>query len=554
MKHYFYLLLSIVSHVCYSQYSEYTWNTQGITVAGGNGAGGNANQLNFPYSIFVDTNNTIYITDTQNHRIQKWIDGATEGTTVAGGNGSGSNANQLNTPTCVWTDNQENIYVMDSFNNRIQKWSLGATEGITVAGGNGEGTALNQFNKPGGFYFKNNAFYIVDAGNNRILKWILGDTNATLVGGGSNGSLANQLANPTVNGTIYVDDNENLYVTDYINNRVQKFTPGNPNAITVAGGNGSGTANNQLKAPNGIYMLPNGRMMISEYTGRRINMWVEGDSEGTIVAGGNGNGSGANQFKSPRGNFIGTNGDLYVTDMANHRIQKFSKINITPTCTANLGGGIDPSFITFKINGTTFDHNTFSAPTEFYHNYPHTTVLNSGQTYDFYTATSSEAVIGIWLDYNQNNIFESSEYSEIVNNMQTQNTTSFTIPNNAPNGLVKMRIRSRAYGNSITGTDSCTTFGSGETRDYIFTLNNNLGIQDIASTSKLKIFPNPSDTFVNIETTIKIEKITIYNLYGQKITTYNSNIMDISNLKSGTYIAEIEPKNGQKEYHKVIKK
>ena len=114
---------------------------------------------------------------------------------------------------------------MDSFNNRIQKWDAGATTGTTVAGGNGEGAALNQFNKPGGFYFRNNAFYIVDAGNNRIVKWILGETTGTVIAARTSGSAADQLANPTINGTIYVDANENLFVTDYINNRVQKFVP-----------------------------------------------------------------------------------------------------------------------------------------------------------------------------------------------------------------------------------------------------------------------------------------------------------------------------------------
>lgn len=244
---------------------QYSWNTQGITVAGGNGAGGANNQLNFPYSVFIDSSSNLYITDTQNHRIVKWDSALNQGVTVAGGNGSGGNSNQLNTPT----------------------------------------------------------FYIVDAGNSRIVKWAIGDSSGTLAAAGTYGANADQLANPSVNGTIYVDNNENLYVTDYINNRVQKFSSGSTNAVTVAGGNGSGTANNQMKAPNGIFMMNNGTMIIAEYTGRRILSWKEGQTSGNVIAGGNGNGSGADQFKSPRGVFVAPNGDLYVTDMGNHRIQKF---------------------------------------------------------------------------------------------------------------------------------------------------------------------------------------------------------------------------------------
>ncbi|MCL9769953.1 GEVED domain-containing protein [Flavobacterium sp. HXWNR69] len=549
-----YFLTLLISSISFAQYSEFNWDTNGITVAGGNGAGSNTNQLNFPYSVIVDANNNLYITDTQNHRIQKWTSGETEGVTVAGGNGAGANANQLNTPTCVWVDENQNIYVMDSFNNRIQKWDAGATSGTTVAGGNGEGAALNQFNKPGGFYFRNNAFYIVDAGNNRIIKWILGETSGTQVAAGTYGSAADQLANPTVNGTIYVDANENLYVTDYVNNRVQKFAPGNINATTVAGGNSSGTNPNQLRAPNGIFMLPNGRMMISEYTGRRINMWVEGESEGTVVAGGNGNGSASNQFRSPRGNFISANGDLYVTDMANHRIQKFTKIPFTPVCNNNLGGGLEPSFVTFKINGTTFEHNTYTEPTEYYHAYPQTTTLEAGQAYDIYTFTSSEAVIGLWMDYNQNNIFEDTEFTQLVNNMNSQNTTSFTVSSTSNSGLVKMRIRSRAYGSAINSSNACTSFGSGETRDYIFTVNNSLGVNDNSFDTKIKVYPNPTSDYINIESLSEIKKVTVYNMMGQMVLNTISNKVDISNLSSGTFILEVTSIDGQKSKRKIIKK
>ncbi|WP_336716752.1 T9SS type A sorting domain-containing protein [Chryseobacterium mucoviscidosis] len=318
-------ILSVIAfsffNLIFSQ--QYSWNTQGITVAGGNGAGGANNQLNFPYSVFIDSSSNLYITDTQNHRIVKWDSALNQGVTVAGVNGSGGNSNQLNTPTCVWVDDNKNIYVLDSFNARIQKWEPNAVTGITVAGGNGEGAALNQLNKPGGFYLRGNTFYIVDAGNSRIVKWAIGDYSGTLAAAGTYGANADQLANPSVNGTIYVDNNENLYVTDYINNRVQKFSSGSTNAVTVAGGNGSGTANNQMKAPNGIFMMNDGTMIIAEYTGRRILSWKEGQTSGNVIAGGNGNGSGADQFKSPRGVFVAPNGDLYVTDMGNHRIQKF---------------------------------------------------------------------------------------------------------------------------------------------------------------------------------------------------------------------------------------
>ena len=85
-----------------------------------------------------------------NHRIQKWIKGATFGITVAGGNDYGQNANQLNEPGKITLDPLGSIYIADTKNHRIQKWYNDAKEGETFAGGNGPGDSLNQLDTPYG--------------------------------------------------------------------------------------------------------------------------------------------------------------------------------------------------------------------------------------------------------------------------------------------------------------------------------------------------------------------------------------------------------------------
>ena len=40
--------------------------------------------------IAVDATGVIYVADSGNHRIQKWVPGAMAGVTVAGGNGNGA--------------------------------------------------------------------------------------------------------------------------------------------------------------------------------------------------------------------------------------------------------------------------------------------------------------------------------------------------------------------------------------------------------------------------------------------------------------------------------
>ncbi|CAF4580393.1 unnamed protein product, partial [Rotaria sp. Silwood2] len=62
----------------------------GITVVDGNRQGNGINQLSYPYGLYVDDDQTVYVADESNHRIVEWKWGATSGQVVAGGNGQGS--------------------------------------------------------------------------------------------------------------------------------------------------------------------------------------------------------------------------------------------------------------------------------------------------------------------------------------------------------------------------------------------------------------------------------------------------------------------------------
>jgi hypothetical protein len=80
------------------------WAQNGVTVAGGNGEGNATNQLDRPYGLFVDDDQTIVIADSYNHRIVQWKKGDKNGQIVAGGRGQGNQLDQLNRPTDVSID------------------------------------------------------------------------------------------------------------------------------------------------------------------------------------------------------------------------------------------------------------------------------------------------------------------------------------------------------------------------------------------------------------------------------------------------------------------
>lgn len=226
-------------------------------------------------------------------------------------------------------------------------------------------------------------------------------------------------------------------------------------------------------------------------------------------------------------------------------------------CISNLGGDTDPSFIEIKINSTPFNHQTYAVQNEFYHAYPAsgntTATLNAGQAYQIYTSTSSEAVIGIWLDENRNGVFEPQEYKQLVNSMITQNTTTFTVPASAANGSTLLRIRSRAYGSSISAGDACSPFGSGETRDYtVNMINSQLGTKDITAADQFRLYPNPTVDSVIFEGKETILSAEIYTMEGRKLALQHINnirgSVDLSGYVPGEYMIQVNTRSGKKAY------
>ncbi len=74
------------------------WSVNASTVAGSSfgWSGNTASFLNGPTDVFIDNTGAIYVSDSYNYRVQKWLPGSNVGTTVAGGS-SGTGLNQLNT-------------------------------------------------------------------------------------------------------------------------------------------------------------------------------------------------------------------------------------------------------------------------------------------------------------------------------------------------------------------------------------------------------------------------------------------------------------------------
>jgi hypothetical protein len=112
----------------------------GFVVAGGGAdVGTRPNQINKPTGIAVTDALDIYICDQLNHRIVVWSKQKAALTwkynqTVAGSlvGAQGAQLSRLNNPTDVSLNANEEVFIADSRNDRIVKWVVGASEGTLI--------------------------------------------------------------------------------------------------------------------------------------------------------------------------------------------------------------------------------------------------------------------------------------------------------------------------------------------------------------------------------------------------------------------------------------
>jgi sugar lactone lactonase YvrE len=160
--------------------------------------------------------------------------------------------------------------------------------------------------------------YVTDTLNNRIQKF---DSNGNfLTKWGEYGAETAQFNNPF---GIATDSAGNVYVTDTLNNRIQKF---DSNGNFLANWGSYGAENGQFNSPCGIATDSAGNV----YVGDLYNFYIQHDnhiqkfdSNGNFLAKWGSFGKGAGQLFDPCGIATDSAGNVYVADTDNNRVQKF---------------------------------------------------------------------------------------------------------------------------------------------------------------------------------------------------------------------------------------
>lgn len=164
--------------------------------------------------------------------------------------------------------------------------------------------------------------------------------------------------------------------------------------------------------------------------------------------------------------------------------------------------------------------------------------------------------VGVWIDFNQNGVFEDSEYTYVGTGLNEALTKDISIPSDAVEGITRMRVVVSAAAASSFGPQfNCGPVLDnnpyGEMEDYAIEITPALSLSDQES-SKFTMHPNPTNGMVTIsfKNPKPIQTISVYSITGQLIISKpvqsisNQYNLDLNNTANGIYIIKIQTEDG----------
>ncbi len=246
--------------------------------------------LNKPMAVAV-LNRTIYITDTNNQRVQVFdYDG--NPISMFGENGQGEG--QFRFPYGIASDAQGQLYIADLYNGNI---SIFSSDGqfIKYFGEKGE------FERPAGLAIDGGNLYVSDVAKNEIKIFSLDGTK--LLSFGKKGTGDGELNSP--NAVVHAGNK--IYVSDTGNDRIEVYDEQGNFLLKVS---------SQLSNPRGISVDPQGNIyVVSNLTNKVVVFNSKGEKLTTIAQIGSEDG----QIRFPNGLTRDNQGRLYITDVGNGR-------------------------------------------------------------------------------------------------------------------------------------------------------------------------------------------------------------------------------------------
>ncbi len=287
------------------------------------GSIGNApGQLNKPRGLRVAPDGTIYVADSANNRIEHFN---AEGTLLQAWGSFGETkpeaaapSGTFNEPWDVAVGPDGSVYVTDTWNHRVQKFTADG-QFITMWGKFGQAETGDAFWGPRGLAIDaQGRVYVTDTGNKRVA--IFNPDGQFITQFGSAGMDPGQFDEPV---GIAIDGQGNVYVADTWNQRIQIFQPDPAGtAFTpilnweINGWNGQSLDNKPFLAVDA-----SGHVFATDPEGYRV---LEFNSDGSFLRGWGDYSTETDGFGLAAGVAVDAEGRVWVSDAGNMRLLRFT--------------------------------------------------------------------------------------------------------------------------------------------------------------------------------------------------------------------------------------
>jgi sugar lactone lactonase YvrE len=281
--------------------------------------------LNAPRAIATGINGDLYVADSRNHRI---LHIGSDGNLIkAWGTFADQQAGNVpigtfNEPWGVAVGPDGSVYVSDTWNHRIQKFDANG-QPIKMWGQYGQPSpdipeSKTFFWGPRGIAVDSKGHvYVADTGNKRIV--IFDSDGNYITEFGTAGLDPGQFDEPV---GVAVGNDGTVYVTDTWNQRVQSFSPSGDGTtfVPLAQWDVNGWFGQSLDNKPFIAVSPDNHVFVTDPEGYRV---IEFTNDGKFVRTWGDFGAGADEIGLAAGVAVDSAGNIWVTDAGNNRILKY---------------------------------------------------------------------------------------------------------------------------------------------------------------------------------------------------------------------------------------
>ena len=294
-------------------------------------SGSDNTHFDTPRSIAFDSDGRLYVSDTENHRIQVYtvtVAGSiVHSTTIGVTDVSGSDNAHFDRPAQVVIDGSDHLYVADLNNFRVQRCTYVAGWTCTTFHGTGsDGSGSNELSWAYGLGIDgSDNIYIADGNNARVKK---------CDSGGSCSTFATGFDWPA---DVAVDSSGDVYVSDWSECTIREY---NSNGVFQGRFAGASdvpylTDDGHFNAPYGVAVDSSGNIIVTEEQGHRLLKLNSGGvaqwSVGQAGVIGSDNTHFGDLWDGSVAVAVDSSGNIYVADSGNHRVQKCTSAGVCST-------------------------------------------------------------------------------------------------------------------------------------------------------------------------------------------------------------------------------